>query len=268
MAIGGDSMTDVAAVSPSDMQQVLRAARLVMSQKGWQRRRQLMPFWEEDFLRVKIGAVAFGDIDPDSFGVVDIWRVVEPENGLPELSDPIETLNVWLDWAHGDEKISEGKQVIIGWFPECERWRVIAAECEDAPAPAPAAFNPLVLSATTLLYLSSNDWSTYQPDGAGDVNSQLDLSGLGNDVFIGANSAPKTRVDSSGIRWLDFTPTASLKRGDALGLTGASGWTIALVADLDDYAPGAGVARPLLSIGDSARGAGKYLEISLESGAA
>jgi hypothetical protein len=36
-----------------------------------------------------------------------------------------------LDWMHGDQDISDGKQIVVKWFPDDQFWRVMQAECED-----------------------------------------------------------------------------------------------------------------------------------------
>ena len=43
------------------------------------------------------------------------------------------TISCHYDWMHGDVQISASKQVLVQYFPEEDKWRVIAAECEDPP---------------------------------------------------------------------------------------------------------------------------------------
>ena len=40
------------------------------------------------------------------------------------------TITAHLDWAHGDEQVSDGKQVFVAWIRD--RWVIIGAECEAA----------------------------------------------------------------------------------------------------------------------------------------
>lgn len=69
----------------------------------------------------KIGK-ADSDITYGSYGTVSIWR-----NGA-DTTENIE--NVYLDWMHGDENVSAGKEVLIQYFADEDRWRIIGAECE------------------------------------------------------------------------------------------------------------------------------------------
>lgn len=43
----------------------------------------------------------------------------------------------WLDWIHGGEDVSFNTRVFIGRFSIDGRWRIIAADCEQAPQAAP-----------------------------------------------------------------------------------------------------------------------------------
>lgn len=54
-------------------------------------------------------------------GVVSIYR-----NGI----DTTENETAKLDWMHGDEDISSGKEVLIMRFADEGIWRIIGAECE------------------------------------------------------------------------------------------------------------------------------------------
>lgn len=63
----------------------------------------------------------------DSTGTVSVWRT----NGSGTLVDTTENITgVELDWMHGDENISLGKEVMIQWFPDEALWRFTGSECE------------------------------------------------------------------------------------------------------------------------------------------
>ena len=38
---------------------------------------------------------------------------------------------------HNDEAISAGKQILVQWFGEEEKWVIIGAECEEEEEPPP-----------------------------------------------------------------------------------------------------------------------------------
>jgi hypothetical protein len=38
--------------------------------------------------------------------------------------------NVYLDWMHGEQQVTSGKEVIATYFPYEQRWRLTGAECE------------------------------------------------------------------------------------------------------------------------------------------
>ncbi len=52
-----------------------------------------------------------------------------------------ETFRCYNDWIYGSdgipEKVSEGKRVYFAWIPESNKWKIIGADCEVPPAPAP-----------------------------------------------------------------------------------------------------------------------------------
>ncbi len=73
-------------------------------------------------VRLKIGK-ADADILKDTSGTISIW------NGDP-LADSGDNETAHLDWMHGDEQVSAGKEVLIAWFADESKWRIIGAECE------------------------------------------------------------------------------------------------------------------------------------------
>lgn len=81
-----------------------------------------------DATHVEYIGVAKGDILPDATdGVVTIW-----ENGVTTNWD---LTGVHLDWMAGDEQVSNGKEVLVAWFPNEQIWRIVGAECEDKEPP-------------------------------------------------------------------------------------------------------------------------------------
>ena len=80
---------------------------------------------------VKVG-IANGAITYDSSGTMAVWRK-DPTTGT--LTDTGETITVYLDVAHGDESISDGKWCFAVWHSDEQVWRVWGAECEDPDEP-------------------------------------------------------------------------------------------------------------------------------------
>jgi hypothetical protein len=70
---------------------------------------------------VAIGKTA-AEVTAGSTGNVSIWQ-----NGA---DTGYQVSGVKLDWMHGSEKISSGKQVQITWFASERVWRFTGAECE------------------------------------------------------------------------------------------------------------------------------------------
>ena len=64
------------------------------------------------------GAITFG-----SSGTVSIW------DGST-LADTTVNVTAYLDWMHGSENISSGKELLIQWFPNRGKWQIIGADCE------------------------------------------------------------------------------------------------------------------------------------------
>jgi hypothetical protein len=71
-----------------------------------------------------------------------IWRGVAAENLAPGVGGNVTvtygaglTVNVsaQYDWMHGSTQISVGKEVLVQFFRDENKWRVIAADCEDLP---------------------------------------------------------------------------------------------------------------------------------------
>jgi hypothetical protein len=63
------------------------------------------------------------DIVPDSDGTVSIW-----EAG----ADSLLNVTAWLNWAHSAEQVSMGKEVLLQFFHDEDKWVVIGKECEDS----------------------------------------------------------------------------------------------------------------------------------------
>ena len=69
------------------------------------------------------------------------WRGVATENLAPGVGGNVLvyfqggtlTVSAHYDWMHGDVQISVDKQVLVEYFPDENKWRVIAADCEDPP---------------------------------------------------------------------------------------------------------------------------------------
>lgn len=76
---------------------------------------------------LKIGK-ADSDITAGSTGTVSLWQK-NPSTGT--LEDTGDNVTAYLDWMHGSEDVSSGKQVVIARFGEYGGiWRIIGAECE------------------------------------------------------------------------------------------------------------------------------------------
>jgi hypothetical protein len=69
-----------------------------------------------------VRGVADGTIAYGSSGTVSLWT---------EGGDSGDDVTAHLDWMHGDENVSSGKEVLVEWFPTESKWRIVAAECED-----------------------------------------------------------------------------------------------------------------------------------------
>ena len=63
-------------------------------------------------------------------GVVHLWELNDAGTTMVDTTDDQEDVNFF--WMHGDQDVSNGKEVIIGKFRG--EWHVIHAECEDEPA--------------------------------------------------------------------------------------------------------------------------------------
>lgn len=71
---------------------------------------------------VRVSGKASGAIVYNSYGAVTVY------NKGTSTGQNLET--VYLDWMHGDESVSSGKEVIAEWFAFEKRWRITNAECE------------------------------------------------------------------------------------------------------------------------------------------
>lgn len=69
-----------------------------------------------------ISAGGSGEVTIDIAGANEQW------NG----DDHVVT--AYLDWIHGGQDISEALAVFVAYFPEDDKWRIIAADCEPAEA--------------------------------------------------------------------------------------------------------------------------------------
>lgn len=82
--------------------------------------------WAAVRLGLPVDIVAVGKTNAphvvNTQGQISIWQ-----NGSDTGYD---LEGVWLDWMHGSENISSGKQVQVQWFSAERRWRITAAECE------------------------------------------------------------------------------------------------------------------------------------------
>ena len=73
-------------------------------------------------LKPPLKAVVGGDdIKAGESGDVAIWK----RGGETE-----RTVEAHLNWMHGDQQISAGKQVVIQWFADEAKWIILHAECE------------------------------------------------------------------------------------------------------------------------------------------
>lgn len=75
---------------------------------------------------VKIGK-ADDDIAIDTSGTVSVWK----RDSTGTLVDTTEDITAHLDWMHGDEKVSSGKEVLCTYFADEAIWRITGAECES-----------------------------------------------------------------------------------------------------------------------------------------
>lgn len=65
-------------------------------------------------------AVADGNISAGGSGTVSVWR---------EGSDSGYDVTAYLNWMHGGTDVTAGTELIIRWFPDEEKWIIVAAEC-------------------------------------------------------------------------------------------------------------------------------------------
>lgn len=73
---------------------------------------------------VRIGKTT-GTITAGSSGTVNVWR-----GSTAAETNPVVALTAHLDWMHGSEDISSGKEVQVRYFTDAEKWRITGAECE------------------------------------------------------------------------------------------------------------------------------------------
>ena len=71
---------------------------------------------------VSLLGVTNSEITVDSSGGVSVW-VNGSDTGF-------DLATCHLDWMHGSQNISSGKEVIVKYFPRDAKWRIIHAECE------------------------------------------------------------------------------------------------------------------------------------------
>ncbi len=104
------------------------AAQILWKETGTGDKPAIVRLGNPEFVALKgtaNGAIASGT----SSGVM---RVRYPGN----TDTNFDITGVHLDWMDGGLDISPGKEIIIGWFPLEQLWRVIHAECEEANPPA------------------------------------------------------------------------------------------------------------------------------------
>lgn len=70
---------------------------------------------------VELKAVADGAITAGSSGTVSVY-----DGG----SDSSYNVTAHLNWMHGSENVSSGKELLIRWFEDEAKWVIVAAECE------------------------------------------------------------------------------------------------------------------------------------------
>jgi hypothetical protein len=73
---------------------------------------------------VRIGKTT-GTITAGSSGTVNVWT-----GSTAAETNPVVALTAHLDWMHGSEDISSGKEVQVRYFTDAEKWRITGAECE------------------------------------------------------------------------------------------------------------------------------------------
>lgn len=62
-------------------------------------------------------------IQPNSSGSVELFET-------PQIGSTY-SITAHLDWMHGNEPVSQDKQVSVTWFPTENKWRIMGAECEE-----------------------------------------------------------------------------------------------------------------------------------------
>jgi len=74
-----------------------------------------------------------GIMKATSNGIIDVGA----GGGPATLKESSEVITAYLNWMHNDEAISAGKQILVQWFGEEEKWVIIGAECEEEEEPPP-----------------------------------------------------------------------------------------------------------------------------------
>jgi hypothetical protein len=69
---------------------------------------------------IRLG-VASGNIIKDASGLVQIYDSV---GAVPDA-----IVEAWLTWMHNNQNVTSGKEVLVRWFTEFERWIIIGREC-------------------------------------------------------------------------------------------------------------------------------------------
>jgi hypothetical protein len=102
-----------------------------------------MHVWQRGISTVVRQGVATTAITAGGSGIVTILYDGSAEQWL----GVDHTVTAYLDWL--GEDISQGLKVFICYFPEDNKWRVIAAECEPEPALAPPGHGDFIEASTT-----------------------------------------------------------------------------------------------------------------------
>ena len=139
--------------------------------------------------------VALGAIQPGSFGNAYFWQSVggvmtDTQYLIGEGQN--ENARVYLDWMHGDQAISDGKEVLIGYFPSEGIWRVVAAECEDQIEPAIGQMQDSN-GGTQLLTTTPAPWNSF--DSVNNLStSNMSLNAAGATTVRDLEAGEQTRI--------------------------------------------------------------------------
>lgn len=82
---------------------------------------QTCVLWLDQLDQGEVKGTCDADIAIDGAGDVSVFK-----NG----SDTNDNITAHLNWMHGGEGISSGKQVLCRWFSDEKRWVIVGADCE------------------------------------------------------------------------------------------------------------------------------------------